>query len=274
MGGAYPTAFVERFARTSDILDNMESRSADGNSWAARAGWRQPSSRRKLVVSANWWSARCARRWWSANSRSKPGIRPWLEVTRRWQMPSWIAWFNTRIDCHSPVRRCVDASHHLRRTTPLRNDSPTSSEQRVCVACGRHFAARGRKAYCSAACRERGFRLRRRPADELQLGFAHRLPKTAIVYQRPRAMHACSVNSVAKSAASLPDGSDPVDRAHTATRWSLSMTSSLSFAPLRLPQGGDQPNLTTIDNDIASHGIAATPSVRHHRQTTVRFAPN
>jgi hypothetical protein len=45
------------------------------------------------------------------------------------------------------------------------------------------FPARGRKAYCSAARSQRGFRLRRRPADELPLGFARRLPKTAIVYQ-------------------------------------------------------------------------------------------
>ena len=43
----------------------------------------------------------------------------------------------------------------------------------------------GRKTYCSDACRQRGFRLRQRPADELQLGLASRLPKTAIVYQCP-----------------------------------------------------------------------------------------
>src|SRR5438045_2326761 len=34
-------------------------------------------------------------------------------------------------------------------------------------------------------CRQRCFRLRQRPVDELQLGFASRLPKTAIVYQCP-----------------------------------------------------------------------------------------
>jgi hypothetical protein len=67
----------------------------------------------------------------------------------------------------------------------LRNDSPPSDQQRLCAACGRHFPAQGRKAYCSDACRQRGFRLRQRPADELQLGFASRLPKTAIVYQCP-----------------------------------------------------------------------------------------
>ena len=71
------------------------------------------------------------------------------------------------------------------RITPLRNDSRPPDQQRVCAACGRHFPARGRKAYCSDACRQRGFRQRRRPADELQLGFASRLPKTAIVYQCP-----------------------------------------------------------------------------------------
>jgi len=67
----------------------------------------------------------------------------------------------------------------------LRNDSPTPDQQRVCGACGRNFPARGRKAYCSDGCRQRGFRLRQRPADELHLGFASRLPKTAIVYQCP-----------------------------------------------------------------------------------------
>ena len=67
----------------------------------------------------------------------------------------------------------------------MRNDSPTPDQQRVCGACGRNFPARGRKAYCSDACRQRGFRLRQRPPDELHLGFASRLPKTAIVYQCP-----------------------------------------------------------------------------------------
>jgi hypothetical protein len=55
----------------------------------------------------------------------------------------------------------------------------------VCGACGRHFAARGRKTYCSDACRQRGFRLRQRPADERSLGFRSRLPMAAIVYQCP-----------------------------------------------------------------------------------------
>jgi len=89
--------------------------------------------------------------------------------------------------CHSLARPCADASHHPRRTdqTPLRNDSPPADQQRACGACGCGFPARGRKAYCSDACRQRGFRLRRRPADELPLGFARRLPKTAIVYQCP-----------------------------------------------------------------------------------------
>jgi hypothetical protein len=47
-----------------------------------------------------------------------------------------------------------------------------------------------------------------------------------------------------------------------------------------LPQGGDQPNQTTIDNGIASHGIPAIHSVRHlqnHRticaEPAVRFPP-
>jgi hypothetical protein len=86
-------------------------------------------------------------------------------------------------------------------------------------------------------------------------------------------MHECSVTSAAKSAASLDGGSDPVDRAPIATRWSPSATFSLRFARLRLRQGGDQPNLTIIDNDIASRGIAATTPFGI-AETSVRFAPN
>ena len=63
-------------------------------------------------------------------------------------------------------------------------------------------------------------------------------------------------------------------------RWSRSPTCSLNFAPVRLPQGGDQPNLTTIDNDIASHGTAATTpfgiTENHrtiHAELSVRFPP-
>ena len=63
--------------------------------------------------------------------------------------------------------------------------NPTLDQLRICGACGRNFTARGRKAYCSDACRQRGFRLRQRPADEIQLGFASRLPRTTIVYQCP-----------------------------------------------------------------------------------------
>ena len=36
-------------------------------------------------------------------------------VTRRWRMPSWTASFNTPTACHSPARRCADASHHPSR---------------------------------------------------------------------------------------------------------------------------------------------------------------
>ena len=99
-------------------------------------------------------------------------------------MPFWIASFSTRTACHSLVLQCADDSRRLRKT-PLRNDTPTPSQSRVCAACECHFPDRGRKAYCSDACRQRSFRLRQRPADELQLGFATRLPKTAIVYQCP-----------------------------------------------------------------------------------------
>jgi len=67
----------------------------------------------------------------------------------------------------------------------LRNDSPTPDQHRACGACGRTFLVQGRKAYCDDACRQRGFRRRQRLADEIQLGLATRLPKTAIVYQCP-----------------------------------------------------------------------------------------
>lgn len=55
----------------------------------------------------------------------------------------------------------------------------------MCRACGRSVPLQGRKAYCDDACRQRGFRLRQRPPDEIQLGIATRLPKSAIVYQCP-----------------------------------------------------------------------------------------
>ena len=84
-------------------------------------------------------------------------------------------------------------------------------------------------------------------------------------------MRDCSVSNVATSAACLENDLDPVDRALTATRWSPSATFSLRFARLRLRRGGDQPNLTIIDNDIASHGIAATtPLGITENQRTIR----
>ena len=168
---------------TCAVLDNSL---ASGFSYSTTSSSRHPaSSKPRICWRLSTIAARSARHWWSANYRLKPGIRHWPVVTPRWRMPSWIASFNTRTACHLLARRCADANHHPRRTPPLRNDSPPADHQRVCAACGRHFPARGRKAYCSDACRQRGFRLRRRPADELQFGFAHRLPKTAIVYQCP-----------------------------------------------------------------------------------------
>ena len=67
----------------------------------------------------------------------------------------------------------------------MRNDRGPAPDQRTCRACGRSFPVQGRKTYCDDACRQRGFRLRQRPPDEVQLGMATRLPKTAIVYQCP-----------------------------------------------------------------------------------------
>ena len=54
----------------------------------------------------------------------------------------------------------------------MRNDSPTPNQHRVCGACGRTFPVHGRKAYCDDTCRQRGFRRRQRPADEIPLGLA------------------------------------------------------------------------------------------------------
>jgi hypothetical protein len=87
-------------------------------------------------------------------------------------------------------------------------------------------------------------------------------------------MRACWVNSAAKTAPPLPDGSDPEERARIATRWSSSVTCSPIFAPLRLPQGGDQPSPTTIDNHLASHDIAVANPLFGVTETSVRFAPN
>jgi len=39
-----------------------------------------------------------------------------------------------------------------------------------------------------------------------------------------------------------------------------------------LPQGGDQPNRTTIDNGMASYGIDGSNSVHHHRNHRTRRA--
>ena len=61
----------------------------------------------------------------------------------------------------------------------------------MCRACGRTFPVQGRKTYCDDACRQRGFRLRQRPSDEIGLGLATRLPKTAIVYQCPECEARC-----------------------------------------------------------------------------------
>ncbi len=73
----------------------------------------------------------------------------------------------------------------------MRNDRGPATDQRLCRACGRTFPAQGRKAYCDDACRQRGFRLRQRPPDEVRLGIATRLPKTAIVYQCPECDARC-----------------------------------------------------------------------------------
>jgi len=68
----------------------------------------------------------------------------------------------------------------------LRNDPPLLASERECAAaCGRRFVPRGRQTYCTDACRQRSFRRRQPPVDEIQLGLATRLPRTSIVYQCP-----------------------------------------------------------------------------------------
>jgi hypothetical protein len=56
---------------------------------------------------------------------------------------------------------------------------------RSCPGCGRSFAADRRRIWCSDACRQRGFRLRRQPANEAPLLLPRRLPKDVIVYVCP-----------------------------------------------------------------------------------------
>jgi hypothetical protein len=68
----------------------------------------------------------------------------------------------------------------------LRNDPPPVPERECAAACGRRFVPHStRQAYCSDACRQRGFRRRQRPLDELLLGLSARVPHTSIVYQCP-----------------------------------------------------------------------------------------
>jgi hypothetical protein len=57
--------------------------------------------------------------------------------------------------------------------------------ERFCPGCGRSFVSDRRRIWCSDACRQRGFRLRRQPADEAPLLLPRRLPKDAIVYVCP-----------------------------------------------------------------------------------------
>jgi hypothetical protein len=87
-------------------------------------------------------------------------------------------------------------------------------------------------------------------------------------------MRDCSVSSAAEIAASLADDLDPEDPCPPLRRGGA--ISDL-LAELRsnydCRRGGDQPQLTSIDNDIASRDIAfATPF--GITKTTVRFPPN
>ncbi len=66
----------------------------------------------------------------------------------------------------------------------MRNVTPPPPE-RSCPGCGRRFVSDRRRIWCSDACRQRGFRLRRQPADEAPLLLPRRLPKDVIVYICP-----------------------------------------------------------------------------------------
>lgn len=67
----------------------------------------------------------------------------------------------------------------------MRNTSARSQGERSCPACGLTFLGDSRRIWCSDACRQRGFRLRRSAPDEAPIIFPRRLPKSVIVYQCP-----------------------------------------------------------------------------------------
>lgn len=67
----------------------------------------------------------------------------------------------------------------------MRNASVTGYPERACPACGLTFVADRRRIWCSDACRQRGFRLRHQPPDQVQLLLLRRPPKAAAVYQCP-----------------------------------------------------------------------------------------
>lgn len=69
----------------------------------------------------------------------------------------------------------------------MRNGSAPRVEH-SCPACGLTFVGDSRRVWCSDACRQRGFRLRRSGPDETPILFPRRLrlPKDLIVYQCPQ----------------------------------------------------------------------------------------
>ena len=74
---------------------------------------------------------------------------------------------------------------------PPTGDRPRCVTQRAArpnapaAGCGRAFVSDRRRIWCSDACRQRGFRLRRQPADAAPLMLPRRLPKAVIVYICP-----------------------------------------------------------------------------------------
>lgn len=71
----------------------------------------------------------------------------------------------------------------------MRNDSVTIHNELSCPACGLTFIPKvgpGRsRVWCSDACRQRGYRLRRQPPADLVVVLSVTLPKTVVVYQCP-----------------------------------------------------------------------------------------
>jgi len=68
---------------------------------------------------------------------------------------------------------------------PLGNDVVTMGWPR-CPACGVQFRPRGRRRWCSEACRQMGFRRRHQAPEPPMAPLPKRVPKADVVYQCPQ----------------------------------------------------------------------------------------